>query len=296
MIEELKELDTLEILENVDLKNYTTFKVSCIAKYFATPKNIEELCFLLDILQQKKMRYKVLGKGSNVVFVNPSFDGVIISLEHFGKMKIEENLITVGAGYSLMKLSFDMASKGYSGLEFASGIPGSVGGSLVNNAGAYKKEIADVVETAKVLMPNQEIKEFTKDELEFCYRSSFLQYKNDYICLEVTFNLEKKDSKEIMELIKTRREKRMDTQPLEYPSAGSVFRNPELESAWKYIDALGFKGKRMGGAEVSRKHANFIINRGNATGHDIKCLILEIKEVVKNAYNIELICEQEFVE
>lgn len=296
MKEELKEWTNIEIIQNVDLKNYTTFKVSCVAKYFAKPKDEQELCFLLDILQQKKMRYKVLGKGSNVVFVNPTFDGVIISLEHFGKMKIEENLITVGAGYSLMKLVLELAKEGYTGLEFASGIPGSVGGSLVNNAGAYGSSMSDVVESVKVLMPNHEVKVFTKNELNFCYRNSFLQYKQDYICLEVTFNLEKGNKDKIMETIKRRREKRIETQPLDFPSAGSVFRNPNGGFAWEYIAALGFKGKRIGGAEVSKKHANFIINVGNATGHDIENLILEIKEAVEKEYGISLIYEQEFVE
>ncbi len=296
MIEELKELDTLEILENVDLKDYTTFKVSCIADFLAKPKNEQELCHLLDILKQKEIRYKVLGKGSNVIFVQPKFEGVIISLEYFQKLKREGNKFHVGAGYSLMKLALDTANLGYTGLEFASGIPGSVGGSLVNNAGAYGSSMSNVVHSVKVLLPNHEIKVFTKEELSFCYRSSFLQYKTDYICLEVTFVLEEGCKEEIMDTIKRRREKRMETQPLDFPSAGSVFRNPEGNSAWKYIDALGFKGRRIGGAEVSRKHANFIINVGNATGRDIKTLILEIKEAVEKEFGISLVYEQELVE
>lgn len=295
MKEELKEWTNIEIIQNVDLKNYTTFKVSCVAKYFAKPKDEQELCFLLDILQQKKMRYKVLGKGSNVVFVNPTFDGVIISLEHFEDLEIKGNIVRVGAGYSLMKLVLELAKEGYTGLEFASGIPGSVGGSLVNNAGAYGSSMSDVVESVKVLMPNHEVKVFTKNELNFCYRSSFLQYKQDYICLEVTFVLEKGNKDKIMETIKRRREKRIETQPLDFPSAGSVFRNPNGGFAWEYIAALGFKGKRIGGAEVSKKHANFIINVGNATGYDIENLILEIKEAVEKEYGISLIYEQEFV-
>lgn len=296
MIEKLKSLQNVEILENVDVKDYTTFKVSCLVKEIVRPKNIEDLITVLQILKKENIRYKVLGKGSNLVFVNPAFNGVLISLNYFNELKIEGTKVIVGAGYSLMKLSLETAKLGLKGLEFASGIPGSVGGSLVNNAGAYGSDMKNVVVSTKVLMPNNEVKMFTKEELKFCYRSSYLQYKNDFICLEVEFCLEKGNIEEMMEMIQTRREKRMISQPLEYPSAGSVFRNPENVSAWKLIDSLGFKGKRIGGAEVSRKHANFIVNTGNATGLDIQKLIVEIKESVKKEYNIDLICEQEFVE
>lgn len=296
MIEKLKNLQNVEVLEEVDVKDYTTFKASCIAKAIAKPKDIEALLTLLQILKEENIRYKVVGKGSNLVFVNPIFNGVLISLEYFNDLKIEENKVFVGAGYSIMKLSLETAKLGLSGLEFASGIPGSVGGSLVNNAGAYGSNMSHVVVSAKILTPTYEVKSFTKEELKFCYRSSFLQYKNDFICLEVTLELEKGNQEEILEVIKTRREKRLETQPLEYPSAGSVFRNPEGDYAGRIIEQLGFKGKRIGEAEVSKKHANFIINTGDATGTDIQKLILEIKETVKKEYDIDLVYEQEFVE
>lgn len=296
MIEKLKILQNVEVLEEVDVKEYTTFKVSCIAKAIVKPKDIDALILVLQVLKEENIRYKVIGKGSNLVFVNPVFDGVLISLEYFNELKIEGNKVSVGAGYSIIKLSLETARLGLSGLEFASGIPGSVGGSLVNNAGAYGSEMANIVISAKILTPNGKIKTFTKEELKFCYRSSFLQYKSDFICLEIMLKLEEKNAEDIMEIIKTRREKRLETQPLEYPSAGSVFRNLENISAWKLVDTLGFKGKRVGGAEVSHKHANFIINTGNATGQDIQKLILEIKETVTKECDIDLVYEQEFVE
>lgn len=296
MIEKLKSLQNVEILENIDIKDYTTFKVSCQVRAIVKPKDLNSLILLLQILREENIRYKVLGKGSNLVFVNPHFEGVLISLEYFNDLKIEENKVFVGAGYSIMKLSLETAKKGLSGLEFASGIPGSMGGALVNNAGAYGSDMSKVVVCAKILTPNYEVKTFANEELKFGYRNSFLQSKNDFICLEVTIKLEEGNKEKILEVIKSRREKRLETQPLEYPSAGSVFRNLETISAWKIVDALGFKGKKVGGAEVSQKHANFIINTGNATGHDIKKLILEIKETIKKEYNIDLVYEQEFVE
>lgn len=296
MIEKLRNLQIGKIEENIDIKDYTTFKVSCIVSYFVKPKDESSLITLVKFLKEENIRYKVIGKGSNLVFVNKTFEGVIISLECFNKVMIEENKVIVGAGYSIMKLSLETARLGLSGLEFASGIPGSVGGSLVNNAGAYESEMSKIVKSAKVLMPNYEIKILTNEELKFCYRSSFLQYKKEYVCLEVELVLKKESAKEIMQTIQTRREKRLVTQPLEYPSAGSVFRNPDGMSAWKLIDALGFKGTKIGGAEVSEKHANFIINTGNATGKDIQKLIFKIKDAVKKEYNIDLVYEQEFVE
>ncbi len=296
MKEKLRKIQNIEILENVDIKEYTTFKISCKVRYLIKPKNESSLRDVIKILKTESIRYKVIGKGSNLIFVSSTFDGVLISLDFFNNLKIEEEKVIVGAGYSLMKLAFETANLGLSGLEFASGIPGSVGGSLINNAGAYGSDMASVVIAAKVLTKSDEIKRFTKEELKFCYRSSYLQYKSDFICLEVEFQLEKKNKEKILEIIKKRREKRWESQPLEYPSAGSVFRNPKEKSAWELIDALGFKGKKIGNAEVSQKHANFIINRENATGKDVKKLILEIKEAVKKEYNIDLIYEQEFVE
>lgn len=296
MIEKLRNLQIGEIEENVDIKDYTTFKVSCMVSYFIKPKDESSLITLIKFLKEENIHYKVIGKGSNLVFVNKTFEGAVISLECFNKVTIEEEKVIVGAGYSIMKLSLETARLGLSGLEFASGIPGSVGGSLVNNAGAYGSEMSKIVKSAKVLMPNHEIKIFTNEELKFCYRSSFLQYKKEYVCLEIELVLEKGNVEEIMQTIQTRREKRLVTQPLEYPSAGSVFRNPVGDYSGRIIEELGFKGMKIGGAEVSKKHANFIINTGNATGKEIQELIFKIKDAVKKEYNIDLVYEQEFVE
>lgn len=164
------------------------------------------------------------------------------------------------------------------------------------NAGAYKSDMGYVVKSIKVLTPDLEIKTMYNRELDFHYRSSFLQKNNGYICLEATLQLRKGNRSLILEVINDRKKRRLETQPLEYPSAGSVFRNPEGDYAGRLIEEIGYKGKIIGGAQVSEKHANFIINKGNATGEDIKELINEIKEKVKEKYNIDLKCEQEIVE
>ena len=296
MKEKLENLHIGEILENVDVKDYTTFKVSANVAFLVIPNSVEDLITLVKFLHQEQIKYKVIGKGSNLIFVNPNYEGVLIKLDKLNHLKIAENKITVGAGYSLMKLALEVSNLGYTGMEWATGIPGNVGGSLVNNAGAYQSDMSRIVTSAKILTPDYKVVEYTNEEITFKYRSSGLQYKNDYICLEVELFLEKGDKKTIEETIKNRREKRLASQPLEYPSAGSIFRNPEGKSAWELIDGLGLKGKKIGDAEVSLKHANFIINKGNATGREIKELILEIKEQVKKEYDIDLIFEQEFVE
>lgn len=295
MKEQLENLQIGEVFENVDVKNFTTFKISAKADFLVLPDSVEHLVTLLKFLREKKRKYKVIGKGSNLVFVG-DYKGVLIRLDKFSKLEIEENKITVGAGYPLMKLALDLSKEGFTGLEWAAGIPGSVGGSLVNNAGAYLSSMEKIVKCAKILTPEYEVVEYTNKEIAFGYRTSGLQYKSDYICLEVELTLEKGNKEEIEETIKNRRERRLASQPLEYPSAGSTFRNPKGDFAGRMIEELGFKGKSIGGAEVSKKHANFIINKENATGSDVKDLIEEIKNKVKKEYNIDLVCEQEFVE
>ena len=193
-----------------------------------------------------------------------------------------------------MKVALMSVKRGLSGLEFATGIPGSIGGAIYMNAGAYKSDMGYVVTKIKVLTPKYRVITMVNKELDFHYRTSFLKKHLDYICLEATIKLKKGNKEEIEDLVKERKQRRLETQPLEYPSAGSVFRNPEGMYAGKLIEDLGYKGLTKGGAQISLKHANFIINNNNATAQDIKDLIDFIKEEVKEKYNIDLKVEQEF--
>ena len=186
--------------------------------------------------------------------------------------------------------------RGLSGLEFAAGIPGCVGASTAMNAGAYNSDMASVVKSVKVLTPNFDIKTLENDELEFAYRDSFLKRNNNYVVLSTTFKLSLGDTETMKKQIAERRTKRFISQPLNMPSAGSVFRNPDNMYAGELIEKLNLKGYRIGDAEISEKHANFIINVGNATGNDIIELIKKIKKEVKSKYNIELILEQIIIE
>lgn len=288
-------LNIENIKENESLKIHTTYKIGGIAKYFITPKDLNELISLIKYLRENNIKYMILGNGSNTIFSSKKYDGAIINLSNLNKMEIKDNKIYVESGYQLIKLSIDAMNNNLSGLEFASGIPANVGGAVYMNAGAYKSDMSNLIEEVTFLDENLELKTLKNNELDFSYRHSLFQEKN-YIIISTVLNLEKGNKEEIKELMDNRKQRRIDSQPLDYPSAGSVFRNPSAEVfAGKLIEDLGLKGYMIGGAKISEKHANFIINYDNATGEDIKKLIEFIKEKVKEKYNIDLIVEQRFV-
>lgn len=295
IIKELENLNCGKVIKNCNLKEYTTYQMDGIADAIIFPTSIQDLKTILRFLKESKQKYKVIGNGSNLIF-NAHYEGILIKLEELNHLNIEDTKIAVEAGYSIMKLALKVSRMGLSGLEFATGIPGTVGGAVFMNAGAYKSDMGYIVKSVTVLTPELEIKELTNKEMEFHYRTSFLQTHPDYICLEAKIELMHGDREEIMDLIKERKKRRLETQPLEYPSAGSVFRNPDRDFAGRLVELIGYKGKKVGGAEVSKKHANFIINKGSATGKDIKTLIEEIRRKVKEQTGIELKVEQEFVE
>ena len=296
MIEKLKKLKVGKVIVNPKMSDYTTYKVGGNALAIVYPNDIEDLIKLLNYLKENKIKFKILGNGSNLIFSDEKYEGVLIKLSEFNNLEINDTVVTVGSGYNLVKLSLKTARMGLSGLEFASGIPGTIGGAVFMNAGAYKMDMSYIVSEVKVLTPEMTIKTLYNKDLDFHYRSSFLQKNRDYICLEAKLVLKHGDANNIMEVIADRKQRRLLTQPLEYPSAGSVFRNPENDYAGRLIEELGYKGKNIGGAYVSEKHANFIINKDHATASDIRNLINEIKEKLKEKYGIELIVEQEFVD
>ena len=292
MINEINKLG--EVYENVQLKNYTTYKVGGKADIMVLPYDIKSLIKLLRYLNENNIKHKVIGNGSNLIFLG-DYNGVLIKLDKLNNVEICNENIKAEAGVSLIYLALKCSKLGLTGMEFATGIPGTIGGAVYMNAGAYNESMSDIIESIRVLDENYNIIELTNKELLFNYRDSLLQHKN-YICLDANIKLNKGNTNSILELIEKRKQKRNETQPLDYPSAGSVFRNPEGESAWKLVEGIGYKGKSIGGAKVSEMHSNFIINTGNADGKDIKELIEKIKKEVKIKYNIDLKVEQEFVE
>ena len=281
-----------DIKENVSLKTLTTLKVGGISKYVFYPKNVTSLKKALTLFKETNINYKIFGNGSNIIPSDKIYDGVIIKLSSLNNLKINDEVIEVEAGYSLMKLAKEVIKLGLSGLEWANGIPGTIGGAVYMNAGAYKQYMSFVLEKITALDENMNIVTLNKDELDFSYRHSRLMEEN-LICLSATLKLEKKDISLIEEVVNKRKEKRMETQPLEYPSAGSVFRNPFNDFAGRLVEECNLKGKQIGGAMISLKHANFIINKDNATGNDVLDLINLAKKEVKEKFNIELKQEQE---
>lgn len=284
-----------KLLEEFSLKGYNTYNVNSKARYIVYPNDVEGLKGIVRYLKENNLKYQVLGYGSNVIFYNKYYDGVIIKLDLFNNLEIKNNKVIVGSGYSLIKLALKTAKLGLTGLEFASGIPGSVGGAVVMNAGAYKSDMGYVVQKVKVLTPDLEVKTLYNKDLNYHYRTSFFKENKDYIVLEATLSLKHGKKEAIMDLIKTRKEKRLASQPLEYPSAGSVFRNPKDMYAGELIEKSNLKKTNINGAEVSEKHANFIINKGKCSGKDIADLIELVQKKVKEDHGVDLILEQEII-
>ena len=284
-----------KVLINEKISNYTTYKVGGKVRAIVYPKGEEELISLVTLLKERKIKYFVLGNGSNVLFSDNIYDGIIIKLDNFNKISIQDDIIEVESGYHLIKLSNDAMRNALCGLEFASGIPGTVGGAVFMNAGAYGEDMSMIIDSVRVLTSDLEIREFTKEEMEFSYRTSLLQKHLDYVCVSAKLKLQKGNKEEIEEVIVSRRKTRRETQPLNFPSAGSVFRNPPGMYAGELIENMGLKGYRVGRAEVSTKHANFIINTGNAKASDIKKIIDYIKQKALTKYNIKLRVEQRLI-
>ena len=264
-----------ECLENVDMEKYNTYRLVNHAKIMVFPSNVDELKKVVKLINKLSLKYFVIGNGSNIILPN-YYDGVIINLSKFNKYEIKDNTLYVDAGVMLNKVASEVSNMGYRGLDFATGIPGTIGGSIHGNAGCYGSSISEVLISVTVL-DKDKIREIKNKDLKFDYRYS------------ININ-------ELKDLIKERTEKRVASQDLSHPSNGSVFRNPEGFAAGKLIDDLGLKGYSIGDAMISNKHANFIINNGKATTDDIIKLINKIKKDVKDHYDIELKLEQEIIE
>ena len=282
-----------EVLENVDLKNYTSLKVGGHAKYLIKPHNIGELKNLLEFIHEHDMKYLVLGNGTNVIIDDNDFEGIIIKLDYFKEIVFCENDVTVGSGVSLAFLAKTTLNNGYTSLGFASMIPGNIGGSVVGNAGCYGHELMEFVKSVEVMDKDGNIFDIERKDISYGYRYTSL--KDKYIVLNVTFTLSKGDVTLAIEEIKQNNLKRIETQPLDQKNVGSIFRNPENASAGKMIDDLKLKGYTIGGAKVSDKHANFIINNDNASFKDIVDLINHVKKEVKDAYQIDLVVEPSII-
>ena len=295
MKQEIETLDVGRIIYDVPLKDYNTYHVGGVGKALVIVENKEALKKIIKELNQNNEKWKIIGNGSNLIFPDGYYDGILISLEKLDAMEISGTEIYVEAGYSLAKLSIKAAKASLTGLEFAGGIPGTIGGAIFMNAGAYKSDMGYLVKEVAYLDENLEEKVLKNKDCDFHYRTSYFKKHPNCVCLSTKLELKHGVKELIFSVMEDRRIRRLESQPLEYPSAGSVFRNPEGDYAGRLIESLGYKGKLYGGAMVSEKHANFIINKNNATASDIVGLIEDIQKNVKKKYGVDLKLEQEIV-
>lgn len=279
----------IQLKEGELLSNHTTFRIGGAAKYFAVPKNEEEIMEAVDFAIVKDLPYYILGKGSNVLFADEGYPGVIIEIGA-GMERVErtgDTGIRAQAGVSLSALAAFAAREGLSGLEFAGGIPGTLGGAVTMNAGAYGGEMKNVIVSAKVMDEEGAVQELSCEELQLGYRTSIVQ-KKQFVVLEAEFLLKPGTTEEIQNTMKELNAKRREKQPLEYPSAGSTFKRPEGYFAGKLIEDAGLRGYRVGDAQVSEKHCGFVVNRGKATCAEVLQLIGDVQKTVKEQFGVQL--------
>ena len=265
---------------NEPMNRHTTFRIGGPADWFVTPTDEKMLISAIEAIKAAQTDYCVIGNGSNLLVSDKGYRGVIIQLgEKYSTIAFEGEFCSVKSGCLLSKLGMQAAARGLGGFEFATGIPGTVGGAVVMNAGAYGGEIKDCIVSARVMDADGKVSEFTKNELMLGYRTSAVM-KNNLIVLEARFRFEKSVDYDIMEKIKELAVARRTKQPLEYPSAGSTFKRPEGYFAGKLIQDAGLKGYSVGGAQVSEKHSGFVINTGNATAADVLTLVQDVQKKV----------------
>lgn len=282
---------------NVSMSEHTTFRVGGPADVYARPNNTENLVLALKIAKEENVRFFVLGRGSNLLFSDEGFRGVIISTENLKSINVEGSKIFCECGVSLTSLSQKARDAGLSGLSFAYGIPGFVGGAVYMNAGAYGGQISDVLAKSTYYdVDNDEIGCVEGSAHNFGYRDSIYKKNNNLVILSAEFELKQGDSSAIRAEMDDYMERRRSKQPLEFPSAGSVFKRPEGYFVGQIVEESGLKGKMIGGAKVSEKHAGFIVNAGGATAKDVIELVNFIKAEIRSRYSVELVCEIIYVE
>ncbi len=286
-----KGIEKKRVLQNESMRNHTSFKIGGLADYFVTVQEVEELKFVLELSEKYDIPVTVIGNGTNLLVSDKGIRGIVLKIE-ISSLKVirkkDKAEITISSGYPVGKLANLAYKEELSGLEFLSGIPGSVGGALRMNAGAYGKEMKDIVVSTKYMDRNGKIKKLGVAEHKFSYRSSVFSEMKDAIILETVLEASYGKAEEIKTKVDEYREKRLESQPLDLPNAGSTFKRKGDIITAKIIDECGLKGYRIGDAAVSEKHAGFVVNLGNATAKDVLELTDYIKQKVKEEKGIEI--------
>lgn len=281
--------------ENIPLSEHTTFRIGGSADFAVYPKNTEQMANLIRFLHKNKLRYFVLGRGSDILANDDGYRGILVMTREMNSLCRDENRVIAGAGCSMASVSNLARKEGLAGLEFLHGIPGSIGGGVFMNAGAYGSEIAAFIESVEWVSPDGKVHISSASELDFAYRHSFFSDHEGIVC-SVVLSCEPGDPAQISALITDLDSRRREKQPLEYPSAGSAFKRPIGYFAGKLIEDAGLKGYSVGGAYVSEKHAGFIVNKGGATAKDVKELIQHVTKTVFAESGVLLEPEIRFLE
>lgn len=289
LVKILIEANVGKVWENEPLANHTTWKIGGPADILVQPQDKEGLIACMRLIYEHQLPYLIIGRGSNLLVRDQGIRGVVVKLgEGLDDLTIDGSRVVVGAGYSFIKLATIVGRQGLSGLEFAGGIPGTVGGAVYMNAGAHGSDISRVLDSAEILFEDGQLEIVTNKDLKFSYRTSLLQQERKGICLQATFQLEHGDKSEITRVLAEHKNYRRTTQPLTQPCCGSVFRNPKPHSAGRLIEEAGLKGFRVGGAQVSLLHANFIVNLGDASASDVLTIIEHIRHTIKERFDVDM--------
>ncbi|TCK93483.1 UDP-N-acetylmuramate dehydrogenase [Natranaerovirga hydrolytica] len=281
-------LDKEDILLNEPMRNHTSFKIGGPVDFFLLPRNPEELAQVITLCKKESVPYCIIGNGSNLLVKDEGFRGVIIQVyKNLSQVTIEDTTVKAQAGILLSTLSKKICKAGLKGFEFASGIPGTLGGAVCMNAGAYGGEISHVIVSATVIDHDGNLISLDKEQLELGYRTSIIQ-KNNLIVVNAQLELVKGDVEEIQDIIKDLNNRRKEKQPLELPSAGSTFKRPTGYYAGKLIMDAGLRGYRIGDAQISQKHCGFIVNVGKASAEDVIKLIQYVQKEVKDKFQVDL--------
>lgn len=284
----LKIMSEEQVKTEEPMKNHTTFRVGGPAEFFVMPRSAEEVKKVIDLCRRESFPYYIIGNGSNLLVSDQGYRGVVLQIyKEMSYIEIEENVVVAQAGALLSAIANKALENGLTGFEFAAGIPGTLGGACVMNAGAYGGEMKDVLEEVTVLTEEGEVLTIPKENLELGYRTSIIARKG-YIVLEARIQLREGEKEAIKSLMEELKDKRVSKQPLEYPSAGSTFKRPEGYFAGKLIQDAGLRGFSVGGAQVSEKHCGFVINRENATAADVAELMRQVSARVEEEFGVKL--------
>jgi UDP-N-acetylmuramate dehydrogenase len=293
---EFQALNVGKVKKNEPLAHHTTIKIGGPADLFIEPSSVEDLKKVMVIISKHHLKWRAIGRGSNLLVSDKGIEGVVIKLgPGLDSLKVNGAEVTVGGGHSLISLSTLISKKGFTGLEFASGIPGSVGGAVYMNAGAHGSDISKILTRAHILFDDGSMEWLSNEEMEFTYRTSVLQKKRPGIVVEAEFKLSDGEKATIVKQMQKNKDYRKDTQPWNFPCAGSIFRNPLPNYAGKLIEVAGLKGFSIGGAKISEMHGNFIVNTGNATAGDVFSLIQHVKDTIYDLYQIRMETEVEII-